>query len=144
MLDTRMLFSTLVDADFLATEGHFNGDAKVPYRPRAGGLPLDAAAMRTRLLEHLESMRKDGSCSMDDLRRRLMQDCAAAGASSSTGQFTLTAPTGTGKTLAMLRFCGRARAGPPDAPDRSGDAIFDHHRADRPNLPRTLSRGAFW
>ncbi len=56
MLDTRMLFSTLVDADFLATEGHFEGDSETPYRPREPGRPLDAVKMRERLLDHLHGL----------------------------------------------------------------------------------------
>ena len=41
MLDVRMLFSALVDADFLETEAHFNGDLQTPRRPRPDGPTLD-------------------------------------------------------------------------------------------------------
>lgn len=106
MLDTRMLFSTLVDADFIATEGHFEGDATTPYRPRQPGRSLDAPKMQARLLDHLETLGVESDCDSDllQLRSKLMGDCAATGANAPTGSFTLTAPTGTGKTLAMLRF----------------------------------------
>lgn len=106
MLDTRMLFSTLVDADFIATEGHFDGDADQPYRPRRPGLDLDATRMLERLLGYLDSLRsKDGSTDgLHRWRQRLMEDCTTAGRHGPTGTFTLTAPTGAGKTLAMLRF----------------------------------------
>jgi len=43
MLDVRMLFSCLVDADFLDTEAHFNGDAN-GKRARPAGIKLDPKA----------------------------------------------------------------------------------------------------
>jgi CRISPR-associated endonuclease Cas3-HD len=43
MLDTRMLFSALVDADFIETEAHFEGDCVSPRKYRPDGLPLEPA-----------------------------------------------------------------------------------------------------
>ena len=40
MLDARMFFSSLVDADYLETEAHFQGDASTPRRPRLMDLRL--------------------------------------------------------------------------------------------------------
>ncbi|GAB6166957.1 CRISPR-associated helicase/endonuclease Cas3 [Thermostilla marina] len=104
MLDVRMLFSSLVDADFLATEAHFSGDAETPRRPRPSGLPLDC----DRAIEALEAYRlavkaTHASHPMAELREQLYENCVDA-ASFDPGVFTLSAPTGSGKTLAMLAF----------------------------------------
>jgi CRISPR-associated helicase Cas3/CRISPR-associated endonuclease Cas3-HD len=108
MLDVRMLFSALVDADFLETEAHFEGDTTTLRRPRAAGPPLDVDRALETLERHVDQFKGDGASSpMNDLRRRLFDQCAAAGASSPTGVFTLSAPTGAGKTLAMLAFALR-------------------------------------
>jgi CRISPR-associated endonuclease/helicase Cas3 len=45
MLDTRMLFSALVDADFVETEAHFDGDSQTHRRPRADGESMQVDAM---------------------------------------------------------------------------------------------------
>lgn len=104
MLDIRMLFSALVDADFLDTEAHFNGDEK-GKRYRELGPVLEAEKALETLLTHIEKIRQKGTTSTDvaEVRTSLLKDCLSA-ASSGTGLFTITAPTGSGKTLAMLAF----------------------------------------
>lgn len=105
MLDTRMLFSALVDADFLETEAHFDGDAETPRRPRPEGPSLEPA----RALEVVEgyiARLQAGSGADPDIvagRRKLHKRCLNA-ADRPTDLFTLSAPTGSGKTLSMLAF----------------------------------------
>jgi len=108
MSDVRMLFSALVDADFLATEEHFAGDAATPRRPRADGPPLDAANALKALKSRLELLRSDqpAHAEVRNMRDALAQACLEAG-DWPQGAFTLSAPTGSGKTLAMLAFALR-------------------------------------
>lgn len=104
MLDVRMLFSALVDADFLETEAHFAGDAAEPRRPRPAGPELDLDQAIDGLAEVVAAARqKHAGSPMSGVRDRLLADCIAA-AASRTGLFTLSAPTGAAKTLALLAF----------------------------------------
>ncbi len=104
MLDARMLFSALVDADFLATEGHFNGDAISPYVPRDEGPALNMDQALAALSQFVAEVRKrHGKDPISPLREQLYS-AAMAAAEKPLGAFTLTAPTGCGKTLAMLAF----------------------------------------
>ncbi|WP_165700746.1 CRISPR-associated endonuclease Cas3'' [Alienimonas californiensis] len=119
LLDTRMLFSALVDADFLETEAHFDGDATAPRRYRLAGPPLNAPAAVEELKAFLNKTvrsRSDATAEVRDLRRRLSEDCRAA-AAGARGLYTLTAPTGAGKTLAMLDFALRHAAAHADGPN---------------------------
>jgi CRISPR-associated endonuclease/helicase Cas3 len=104
MLDIRLLFSALVDADFLDTEAHFEGeDTGKRYRKPGPDLqPERAAAL---LLSHIERLQTETQANsrVAEVRVALRKACLDA-AESSTGLFTLTAPTGSGKTLAMLAF----------------------------------------
>ena len=102
MLDVRMLFSALVDADFLATERHFEGNVR-PEAPR-----LNHATLLERLRRYLEmrSVESKASPALNRLRQQLRDQCQTA-AERSPGVFTLSAPTGSGKTLAMLEFALR-------------------------------------
>jgi CRISPR-associated helicase Cas3/CRISPR-associated endonuclease Cas3-HD len=109
MLDTRMLFSALVDADFLDTEAHLRGPEARPTPP-----PLQAERALKRLEARLQELakREDWPAQIRQLRQQLGDACAEA-AQAEARLFTLTAPTGSGKTLAMLRFAlCRARRDP--------------------------------
>lgn len=105
MLDVRMLYSALVDADFIETEAHFKETACAERGYRQPGLPLQPESAFVRLQSYIEDLAAGSTASphLNSLRNELLRSCLKA-ASASQGVFTLTAPTGTGKTLAMLAF----------------------------------------
>ena len=98
---TRMIFSCLVDADFLATEAFMNPDQSV-FRNQA---PTDVLASISRLIdEHIDRFPKPQSGdSVNTQRRVVIENCRAA-ANLPPGLFSLTVPTGGGKTLSSLSF----------------------------------------
>lgn len=104
MLDVRMLFSNLVDADYLDTEAHFEGDLS-GKRHRPAGIGLDAVNALKSVLSNIETTQAKTTASFDvqGVRRDLLKACLQS-AEHDAGLFTLTAPTGSGKTLAMLAF----------------------------------------
>jgi CRISPR-associated endonuclease/helicase Cas3 len=104
MLDARMLFSALVDADFIATEGHFNGAVAQPYIPREEGPALDIDNALAALGRYVAEVRKRHADDPISPLREQLYSAAVTAAMDSPGAFTLTAPTGCGKTLAMLAF----------------------------------------
>jgi CRISPR-associated endonuclease/helicase Cas3 len=100
----RMLFSTLVDADFLDTERFLNqGKASA----RTGFQPL--AAYVEQLTQHLSGMAqqaRQAGRSTDvvmQARTQVLAQCREK-AQLLPGVFTLTVPTGGGKTLSSLAF----------------------------------------
>lgn len=104
MLDVRLLFSCLVDADFLDTESHFNGDA-AGKRPRSAGPRLDAATALAALDEHMAALRAITVAEgVVQQARAALWDAVTLASQENHRVFTLTAPTGSGKTLAMLKF----------------------------------------
>jgi CRISPR-associated helicase Cas3/CRISPR-associated endonuclease Cas3-HD len=103
MLDIRMLFSALVDADFLDTEAHFEATTDGnPFRPEGPALNPDTAFVA---LERFRAkiLPRGSSPQLMRLREDLWQACVSS-ASAPPGLWTLSAPTGAGKTLAMLGF----------------------------------------
>ncbi len=104
MLDIRLLFSALVDADFLDTEAHFEGgpDGK---RYRQPGPELQPERALRLLLSHVEQLQAGTRADPEVTKVRASLHAACLDAAElPTGLFTLTAPTGSGKTLAMLAF----------------------------------------
>ncbi|MFZ2217923.1 MAG: CRISPR-associated endonuclease Cas3'', partial [Rhodoferax sp.] len=95
----RMLFSCLVDADFLDTEVHF--DAGKPAR-RQGFPSLDQ--MRVALDAHMVAKAANAPPSdVNTLRADILRQCRTM-ATVPAGFFSLTVPTGGGKTLSSLAF----------------------------------------
>lgn len=104
MLYVRMLFSALVDADFLATEAHFNRTGKdLIYRKQ--GIKLNPKEALNKLLEYKSRLGKSSTSNktINTIRNDLFNSCISAG-ENPMGLYTLTAPTGSGKTIAMLAF----------------------------------------
>lgn len=101
MLDVRMLFSALVDADFLDTERHFR-EARRP------GLALQPERAFELVERHVTDLGRTSSTSptVQALRDDLWSACLEA-SQGPPGLYTLSAPTGAGKTLAMLGFALR-------------------------------------
>jgi CRISPR-associated endonuclease/helicase Cas3 len=100
---TRMVFSCLVDADFLDTE-RFVDPERHERRPRfPGGILLEMEGALGGFLG-----RKFGHPSrpIDETRDQIRRSCLDA-ASIPPGLFSLTVPTGGGKTLASLAFALR-------------------------------------
>jgi CRISPR-associated endonuclease/helicase Cas3 len=97
----RLLFSCLVDADFLDTEAHF--DAGKPAR-REGFPELDQ--MRAALDEHMTAKTAAAQATpstVNTLRADILRQCRNK-AALPAGFFSLTVPTGGGKTLSSLAF----------------------------------------
>lgn len=95
----RMLFSCLVDADFLDTE-HF-------MSPRNGELrkvSTTLAELRHRYDKFMDGIEKNSTHStINGIRSEILTECRK-GATREPGLFTLTVPTGGGKTLASMGF----------------------------------------
>lgn len=108
MLDVRRLFSALVDADFIDTDAHFKGNEQGKV-PRERGLKLNENGLAKQALKklktHIENKagQPNPSTTLNGIRQELLQSCLQQ-AQQKTGTFTLTAPTGSGKTLSMLGF----------------------------------------
>ena len=98
---TRMVFSALVDADYLDTEAYYAG---LDGTPPARGKHPDLADLSRRLDGHLDDLQAQAEPSaVNDLRREVLAH-ARRRAAEPQGVFALTVPTGGGKTLASLAF----------------------------------------
>lgn len=97
---TRMLFSCLVDADFLATEEFMN----LQQSQQRPGVTPALGEMRLVLDRYLEEKRAGAPAGVvTQCRQQVLNACRQA-ASQSPGFFSLTVPTGGGKTLSSLAF----------------------------------------
>lgn len=97
----RMLFSTLVDADFLDTEHHFN---KGKSAQRGGNISL--ATLWQRMEEQQRLFSGQDQRVVTQARHAIYEACLAA-AALPPGWFRLTVPTGGGKTRSGMAFALR-------------------------------------
>lgn len=98
---TRFLLSCLLDADRIDS-AEFEDPAYKAFRAQIPKKPWDR--LLSRLNKHLESF-EDGPA-INDARQQISKECEKRG-SDPKGLFTLSVPTGGGKTLASLRFALR-------------------------------------
>ena len=95
----RMLFSCVVDADFLDTEKFFN-QGKTPDR---GGYPplTELLPLFNSFMEGMQA--KANNTTVNSIRAEILKQCMAK-SQKAPGLFSLTVPTGGGKTLSSLAF----------------------------------------
>lgn len=98
----RMLFSALVDADFLDTERHFEGE-KAAVR---SSTEISIEGLWRRMEAHHESLLREPQTELNQLRNEIYDACVAS-AEKEPGLFRLTVPTGGGKTLSGMAFALR-------------------------------------
>ncbi|MBR5015131.1 MAG: CRISPR-associated helicase Cas3' [Bacteroidales bacterium] len=105
MLYSRMLLSCLVDADYSVSAWE---DDKT-YFETTQAPQLDAEKCLNSLYEFCNEIRKKSksNAGVNQIRNRVFDVCGDCGECQPGGLFTLTAPTGTGKTLALLHFALR-------------------------------------
>ena len=96
----RMVFSTLVDADYLATES-FMSPEKSTHRPEQGEPFVQMLELLERKLAELKA--EADETEVNRIRSLIGHQCKEK-ATLPKGLFSLCVPTGGGKTLASLRF----------------------------------------
>ena len=155
----RMLFSCLVDADFLETERYYAG---LKGEPPNRGCPIGLETLRDRLTAHLTVMAaglQQPLGTVNALRAHVLETVLSR-AARAPGLFSLTVPTGGGKTLASLAFALNHAASHPQILRRviyvipftsiveqtagvfrdalgSEDAVLEHHSAYDPGAEKT-------
>ena len=99
----RMLFSALVDADRLDTEQFMTPDLSAErLRIRSNYAPL--CTLRERLRAKTESFRSAPDTPVNRARAYFLESCRTHGAESDPGIYTLSLPTGAGKTISSMAW----------------------------------------
>ncbi len=96
---TRMVFSALCDADFLDTEAFFD-----PERGAQRGCDVSLSALAQCLDDHMQAVERGSRVSEVNRVRAEVRAACVQQATGPRGVFSLTVPTGGGKTLAGLSF----------------------------------------
>ena len=94
---TRMIFSSLVDADFLDTEQFMNHEKSRGRKKR-----FDIKTFEEKLFSYLDKIKTTGS-KINKIRAKILNSCIEF-SENPIGLYSLTVPTGGGKTLSSLAF----------------------------------------
>lgn len=97
----RLLFSCLVDADFLDTEAFMDKERKGRrHEATCRYAPLET--LRDRLTKHMEGFSTEGK--INEARRAFLNQCREHGRTCPKGYYSLFLPTGGGKTLSSMAW----------------------------------------
>lgn len=99
----RMLFSALVDADRLDTERFMTPDLSAE-RLRIRGNYASLCTLRERLRAKTESFSSAPDTPVNRARAYFLESCRTHGAESDPGIYTLSLPTGAGKTISSMAW----------------------------------------
>lgn len=99
----RMLFSALVDADRLDTERFMTPDLSAE-RLRIKGNYASLNTLRERLKAKTESFSSAPDTPVNRARAYFLESCRTHGAESDPGIYTLSLPTGAGKTISSMAW----------------------------------------
>ena len=99
----RMLFSALVDADRLDTEQFMTPDLSAE-RLRIKGNYASLCTLRERLIARTESFSSAPDTPVNRARAYFLESCRTHGAGSDPGIYTLSLPTGAGKTISSMAW----------------------------------------
>lgn len=99
----RMLFSALVDADRLDTERFMTLDLSAE-RSRIRGNYASLNTLRERLMAKTESFSSAPDTPVNRARAYFLESCRTHGAESDPGIYTLSLPTGAGKTISSMAW----------------------------------------
>ena len=107
MLYTRLLFSCLVDADY-SVSAHEADPEGENYFETSENTVFDPSETLQKLYAYRDEIKRGSTAdpSVNAIREEVFEACGNAG-EGEEGLYTLTAPTGTGKTLALLHFALR-------------------------------------
>ena len=97
----RLLFSCLVDADFLDTEAFMEEERKERRQEATNGY-ASLKVLRDRLTKHMEGFSTEGK--INQARRLFLNQCRAHGRTCPKGYYSLFLPTGGGKTLSSMAW----------------------------------------
>lgn len=98
----RMLFSCLVDADYLDTEAFM-----MPEQNRLRGTTTSMKELCQRLVTHLDKLNESAPDTEVNRIRRYVQQCCKEQSNGDIDYYSLTVPTGGGKTLSSLLWALR-------------------------------------
>lgn len=98
----RMLFSCLVDADYLDTESYMNPEL-ISHREKYPSLLEIKARFDNYMINKIQASKKEGDTPVNKMRRSVLDQCRLE-ANQKPGFFSLTVPTGGGKTLSSMAF----------------------------------------
>ena len=97
----RLLFSCLVDADFLDTEAFMDEERK-EHRQEATSEYAPLKVLRDRLTKYMEGFSTEGK--INEARRAFLNQCREHGRTCPKGYYSLFLPTGGGKTLSSMAW----------------------------------------